>query len=207
MRSTQGNRKTSTRQVVHGDVDLTPIMCLFIILVPLLLVSAVFERLSALQVHLPEASTIEETEGAKEEEPTGIVELRLFVKEDGLGLEATLSHDPSGEEKEIYEDVRYDFPIMGDRYDLEKLLQSLRDLKQEYPRHEEIVFLVDDKVSYDVIVQAMDTCRREYYEEEGEKKSRPLFPEVALSETFSEDKGFEGLREGTREIDKKLGIR
>ena len=102
MRSTQGNRKTSTRQVLHADVDLTPIMCLFIILVPLLLVSAVFERLSALQVHLPEASTIEETEEAKEakeEEPTGIVELRLLVKEDGLGLEATLSHDPSGEEK------------------------------------------------------------------------------------------------------------
>jgi len=97
----------------------------------------------------------------------------LLVKEDGLGLEATLSHDPSGEEKEIYEDVRYDFPIMGDRYDLEKLLQSLRDLKQEYPRHEEIVFLVDDKVSYDVIVQAMDTCRREYYEEEGKRRVGP----------------------------------
>ena len=198
MRSTQGNRKTSTRQVFHGDVDLTPIMCLFIILVPLLLVSAVFERLAALQVHLPEASTIEETDEAKEE-PTGIVELRLLVKEDGLGLEATLSHDPSGKEKEIYEDIRYDFPLKGDRYDLEKLLQSLLDLKQKYPRHEEIVFLVDDKVSYDVIVQAMDTCRREYYVEEGEKKSRPLFPEVALSEAFSEEKGFEGLRRHSRD--------
>jgi biopolymer transport protein ExbD len=182
-------------------------MCLFIILVPLLLVSAVFERLAALQVHLPEASSIEEAEEDDKEEPSGIVELRLLVKEDGLGLEATLSHDPSGEEKEIYEDIRYDFPMEGDRYDLQKLLETLQDLKKQYPRHEQIVFLVDDKVSYDVIVQAMDTCRREYYVEEGKKKSRPLFPEVALSETFSEEKGFEGLREGTREIDKKLGIR
>ena len=198
---------TSTRQVIQGDVDLTPIMCLFIILVPLLLVSAVFERLAALQVHLPEASTIAETEEEDKEEPTGIVELRLLVKKDGLGLEATLSHDPSGEEMEIYEDIRYDFPMEGDRYDLQKLLQSLQDVKKQYPRHEEIVFLVDDKVSYDIIVQAMDTCRREYYVEDGKKKSRPLFPEVALSETFSEEKGFEGLREGTREIDKKLGIR
>jgi biopolymer transport protein ExbD len=206
VKSNQGRRKTQTREVVHGDVDLTPIMCLFIILVPLLLVSAVFERLSALQVHLPEASTLEETEKAKEK-PSGIVELRLLIQETSLALEGTLSHDPSGEEKEIYEDVRYDFPIDGDRYDLEKLQQSLRDLKQAYPRHEEIVFLVDDKVSYDVIVQAMDASRQEYFVENGEKKSRPLFPDVALSEAFAEEKGFEGLREGTREIDKRLGIR
>jgi biopolymer transport protein ExbD len=206
VKSNRSKRKTSTREVLAADVDLTPIMCLFIILVPLLLLSAVFERLSALQVHLPEASTIEETKKS-EEGPTGIVELRLLVEEDGLGLEGTLSHDPAGKEKEVYEDVRYDFPIQGDLYDLEKLQQTLLELKQQYPRHEQIVFIVDDKVSYDVIVQAMDTCRLEYYVEEGRKRSRPLFPEISLSEPFSEEGGFEGLRKGTREIDKKLGIR
>jgi biopolymer transport protein ExbD len=204
--SNRSKRKTSTREVLTADVDLTPIMCLFIILVPLLLLSAVFERLSALQVHLPEASTIEETEEL-EEEPSGLVELRLLIEEDGLGLEGTLSHDPAGKEKEVYEDFRYDFPIQGDLYELEKLQQTLLELKKQYPRHDEIVFLVDDKVSYDVIVQAMDTCRLEYYAEEGKKRSRPLFPDIALSEPFSEDGTYEGLRKGTREIDKKLGIR
>ena len=206
MKLNRSKRKTLTREVLAADVDLTPIMCLFIILVPLLLLSAVFERLSALQVHLPEASTIEETEKS-EEGPTGIVELRLLVKVDGLGLEGTLSHDPAGKEKELYEDMGYDFPMQGDLYDLDKLRETLRDLKGKYPRHEQIVFLVDDKVSYDIIVQAMDTCRLDYYVEEGRKRSRPLFPEIALSEPFSEEGNFEGLRKGTREIDTKLGIR
>ena len=206
MKSKEGGRKTRTREVLTADVDLTPIMCLFIILVPLLLLSAVFERLAALQVHLPEASTIEETEKPKEG-PTGIIELRLLLKQDGLELEGTLSHDPSGKEKEIYEDIHYDFPLQGDSYDLEGLQRALRDLKRQYPRHEEIVFLVDDKVSYDVIVQAMDACRQEFILQEGEKRSIPLFPKIALSEAFSEEKGFEGLREGTRQIDQKLGIR
>jgi biopolymer transport protein ExbD len=206
MKSNRSKRKTSTREVLTADVDLTPIMCLFIILVPLLLLSAVFERLSALQVHLPEASTIEETE-KPEEGPTGIVELRLLVKVDGLGLEGTLSHDPGGKEKELYEDIRYDFPMQGDLYDLDKLREILRELKGKYPRQEQIVFLVDDKVSYDIIVQAMDTCRLDYYVEEGRRRSRPLFPEIALSEPFSEEGDFEGLRKGTREIDTKLGIR
>ena len=206
MKSKEGGRKTRTREVLTADVDLTPIMCLFIILVPLLLLSAVFERLAALQVHLPEASTIEETEKPKEG-PTGIIELRLLLKQDGLELEGTLSHDPSGKEKEVYEDIHYDFPLQGDSYDLEGLQRALRDLKRQYPRHEEIVFLVDDKVSYDVIVQAMDACRQEFILQEGEKRSIPLFPKIALSEAFSEEKGFEGLREGTRQIDQKLGIR
>ena len=206
MKSNRSKRKTSTREVLTADVDLTPIMCLFIILVPLLLLSAVFERLSALQVHLPEASTIEETEKS-EEGPTGIVELRLLVRVDGLGLEGTLSNDPAGKEKELYEDMSYDFPMQGDLYDLDELRETLRDLKGKYPRHEQIVFLVDDKVSYDVIVQAMDICRLEYYAEEGKRRSRPLFPEISLSEPFSEGGDFEGLRKGTREIDKKLGIR
>ncbi len=206
MRPDRNQRKTRTREVLAADVDLTPIMCLFIILVPLLLLSAVFERLAALQVHLPEASTIEETEKPADG-PTGIVELRLLLKEDGLSLEGTLSHDPSGREKEVYEDIRYDFPLQGDRYDLEGLQKALRELKSQYPKHKEIVLLVDDKVSYDAIVQAMDACRQEFIVEDGEKRSRDLFPEVALSEAFSEEKGFEGLREGTRKIDKKLGIR
>ena len=207
MKSKEGGRKTRTREVLTADVDLTPIMCLFIILVPLLLLSAVFERLAALQVHLPEASTIEETDKPAEG-PTGIVELRLLLKEDGLELQGTLSHDPSGKEKEVYEDIRYDFPLLqGNLYDLEGLQRALRDLKRQYPRHEEIVFLVDDKVSYDVIVQAMDACRQEFVLEDGEKRSLPLFPQIALSEAFSEEKGFEGLREGTRQIDQKLGIR
>lgn len=206
MISKQSKRGASTREVLSADVDLTPVMCLFIILVPLLLLSAVFERLAALQVRLPEASTLEETK-PPEEGPTGIVELRLLLREDGLGLEGTISHDPSGGEKETYEDVLYDFPLQGDRYDLEGLQQSLRELKRQYPRHEGIVFLVDDKVSYDVIVQAMDACRQYFTIEDGEKRGIPLFPEIALSEPFSEEKGFEGLREGTRQIDKKLGIR
>ena len=113
MNAKQSKKKTSTREVLAADVDLTPIMCLFIILVPLLLLSAVFERLAALQVHLPEASTIEETEKPKEG-PSGIVELRLLLREDGLGLEGTLSHDPSGKEKDTYEDILYDFPLQGD---------------------------------------------------------------------------------------------
>jgi len=68
------------------------------------------------------------------------------------------------------------------------------------------VFIIDDLVAYNVIVQVMDACKKEIFIEKGEQKEKLLFPAVALSDAFSEAAGFEGLRKGTREIDKKLGI-
>lgn len=205
MRSFPTRRKTFTGQMRVADVDLTPIMCLFIILVPLLLLTAVFERLAALKVALPRASTLEETDTPPE--PTGIVELRVLLQEAGLAVEGTLSHEPSGEEKALYETFRHDLPLNNGSYDLPGLQTLLKALKQQYPRHEEVVLLVDDEVSYDAIVQAMDTCREAYYLEDGERKKAPIFPAVVLSEPFSEENGFEGLREGTRAIDRELGLR
>ncbi len=206
MSSFPPRRKTHSGQMQTADVDLTPIMCLFIILVPLLLLTAVFERLSALKVNLPQASTMEETD--KPQEPTGIIEIQVLIQETGFAVEGTLSHDPSGKEKDTYEDIRYEVPLDNGQYDLPRLQVLLKDLKKQYPKHEEVILLVDDIISYDTIVQTMDTCREEFLLEDDVKKSRPIFPLVVLSESFDEeDTVLEGLREGTRQIDRELGIR
>ncbi|MEW6442683.1 MAG: biopolymer transporter ExbD [bacterium] len=199
-------KRVTLREVRSANVDLTPVMSLFIILVPLLLVTAVFERMAAVKTYLPEASTLAAQPDKEKKLPTGMVEIRLLLREDGLELEATLSHDPDGKEKETYEDTRYSFPVEADQYPLGELQKVLKNLKHDYPRQEEIVFLVADGVTYDVIVQAMDTAREEIYEENGQKSSRPLFPTISLSEPFREDGVFEGLREGTKELNETLGI-
>ncbi len=206
MKSFTGRGRRSSGQAETAEVDLTPIMCLFIILVPLLLLTAVFEKLSALRLSLPMASSFEATEEPRED-PSGIIELRLLVQKGSLELNGTISHDKYGKEKETYEDIRHELPAVEGTYDLGGLQKLLKGLKQEHPRHEDIVFLVDDMVSYDVIVQAMDTCREEILLEGGKRKSRPLFPNISLSEAFSEEGNYEGIRKGTRAIDKKMGIR
>lgn len=202
----RGRNSRFLREVHSANVDLTPIMCLFIILVPMLLLTAVFERLAVLKAHLPEASTLRGPSPGEPPQPSGIVELRLMIRPEGLELEGTLSHDPDGKEKETYEDFRVSFPLVGDRFDLEGLQGHLKSLKSRYPRHEKIVFLVEDKVTYDIIVQAMDACREEIFEEQGREVRRPLFPSISISEAFREDGVYEGLRQGTRELDEKLGI-
>lgn len=201
----RGRNSRSLREVHSANVDLTPIMCLFIILVPLLLLTAVFERLAVLKAHLPEASTLRGPATDESARPSGIVELRLMIRPQGLELQGTLSHEPDGTEKETYEDFQVSFPLVGDRYDLDGLQKHLKSLKNLYPRHEKIVFLVEDKVTYDIIVQAMDACREEIFEDAGREVRRPLFPSISISEAFREDGVYEGLRQGTRELDEKLG--
>jgi|YNPNPStandDraft_1061719.scaffolds.fasta_scaffold44050_2 biopolymer transport protein ExbD len=201
-------RRYSQRSGIDANVDLVPMMCLLCILIPMLLVTAAFEQLAALRTHLPKASTLAGGAGegapAEQKTPTGIVELRVAIHDNGLRVEATVSHTPEGVEKEAYEDIYYDIPIKGQEYDLDRLRAVLVDLKRRYPRHDEVVLLVDDAIPYDTIVQTMDTCREELYAEGGKKKRTILFPNIALSEAFDESKGFEGIRKGTREIDKRL---
>jgi len=205
--STRLIRKTIKARAVHSaNVDLIPFMCLLMILIPPLLTGIVFERLASVQARLPEASTLAPEPGQESKEPSGIVELRLAIRDDGLDLEATLSHDAHGKEKENYEDVRYSLPLEGDQYSLAEMQRILKNLKHDYPRHEQIVFLIEDGVTYEVIVHAMDAAREEIYEENGQKLTRSLFPAISLSEPFKEDGVFEGLRKGTREIDQKLRI-
>lgn len=207
MNPMRGRNGRLLREVHSANVDLTPIMCLFIILVPLLLLTAVFERLAVLKAHLPEASALQGPAAGESAQPSGIVELRLLIRPEGLELEGTLSHNPDGTEKETYEDFQVSFPLVGDRFDLEALQNHLKSLKSRYPRHEKIVFLVEDRVTYDMIVQSMDACREEIFEDQGREVRRPLFPSISISEAFREDGVYEGLRQGTRELDEKLGIR
>ena len=130
-----------------------------------------------------------------------------MLHQDGLELAGTISHDPSGREKDTYEDFLQELPAEEGKYDLAELQGRLKDLKRKYPNHEDIVFLVDDIIPYDIIVHAMDTCREEIYLEGGKRKALPLFPNITLSEAFSEEGDYEGIREGTRAIDRKMGIK
>ena len=118
--------------------------------------------------------------------------------------------DATGKEMDTYQDIRYAIPMVGEnQYDFPRLQEIMIDLKNDYPKHDQVVFLVEDKVAYDTIVHAMDTCREEFFldEETGQKQKRKLFPSISLSESFSEEGDFEGIREGTRKIDRELGYR
>lgn len=190
----------------EADVNLTPIMCLFIVLVPLLVLEAVFERIATLDIHLPPSSAI--SEGAVEDEPekTGIQEIQILLEPEGLVLNATVTHTPQGDALDVYRDESVTIPLKDNNYDLAVLRESVLSLKTRYPKHKKVILVINNTILYDDIIQVMDTCRENVEDEAGLIKREEIFPDVALSEKFDDsDTKLEGLRVGTAGVRKRPG--
>lgn len=140
---------------------------LMIILIPFLLLSAVFSRTAILNVYLPEAPSEEKkpVKDTKEHLPLLIVSILKdgFVINDGEKVLAAL-------------------PKVQDRHDFEKLSSFLLQLKGQIPHHEEIILLSEPAIRYETIIQTMDASRETVVERDGEKEVVSLFPNVSIGE-------------------------
>jgi len=117
---------------------MTTFMNLMVVLVPFLLITAVFSRITIVELDLPSArSTAPAT-------PTFRVE--VVVRDAGL---------------EIMDGTQViaAIPKVGDAYDLPKLSEYLVAIKNEYPEKEDASVLLEPDIKYDYLIQVMDTVR------------------------------------------------
>jgi biopolymer transport protein ExbD len=117
---------------------MTTFMNLMVVLVPFLLITAVFSRITIVELDLPSA------QGPAPSEPTFRVE--VVVREAGL---------------EIMDGTQViaAIPKVDDAYDLSKLSDYLVTIKQEYPQKEDASVLLEPEIQYDHLIQVMDTMR------------------------------------------------
>lgn len=190
-----GRRRLSLED---ANIDLTPIMSLFVCLIPLLVLEAVFYRVSTIDVHLPPASAIAMSD-VEDTEETGVQEILIDMSTEKLVLHATITHSPEGIAYDPYRDESTVIPFEDGTYDLDLLSRTLLELKGRYPKQARVILMIADSILYDNIIQVMDTCRERVYEEDGVKLTESIFPNVALSEKFDEtDTRLQGLRMGTK---------
>jgi len=150
-------RPSKRRHELDSDVELKliPVMSLLVVLVPMLLQTAVFERTAAVQVNLPSADEVRYLE---EPDPKTLAEsLTLALTDEGFLL-------ASGEKKLVQ------IPRTGETaFDFPALEAELRKAKIRYPNQEALVLLVEDQIRYDDVIRTMDRCR-------------PHFPAVSLAD-------------------------
>ncbi|UCE06859.1 MAG: biopolymer transporter ExbD [bacterium] len=139
----------------HKDVDVNviPVMNIFLLLIPFLLLTAAFVRLAVVELSLP---SLNKGQSDQVQRPKNLVLVILAIKETGFQLKAQgFKFDP------LYN--------KNNQYDYQKLVEQLKQIKQEHPHAEDIFISPENKVKYDIIIKAMDRCR-----ETG-------FPNVSLS--------------------------
>jgi len=126
-----------------------------VVLVPVLLQTAVFQKTAAISMNLPSA---DEVRYLQEPDPEELADsLTLAMTDEGFLL-------ATGDENL----ARVPLDDRG-RFDFDGLGRALAEAKERIPGQSGIILLVEDAVVYDDIVHAMD-------------RARPHFPEVSLAD-------------------------
>jgi biopolymer transport protein ExbD len=149
------------RQKEVPELDMTTFMNLMVVLVPFLLITAVFSRITIAELDLPSAQSTAPSE------PTFRVE--VVVREAGL---------------EIMDGTRViaAIPRDGGDYDLSKLSEYLVGIKSQYPDKEDASVLLEPDIPYDHLIQVMDTVRSVETEDAGEVLRADLFTAISIGD-------------------------
>lgn len=159
------------------DLDITAFMNLMVALVPFLLVTAVFSRISILQLDLPAGVGAEQ---ADEKKVTVEVIVRRNSIEIGDGAQIVMripNKTKNPEDENAPESEEYT------PYDIETLSNVLREIKSNYPGKTDATVLMEPDLEYDVLVKIMDTVSTiSVPDETGKKERYELFPQISVGD-------------------------
>ncbi len=146
------------------ELDVTTFLNLMVVLVPFLLITAVFSRLTIIELTLPSSAG-----GATSTEEGFRVE--VVVRE--AGIEITNG-------KNIIASI----PKKDDEFDLQTLSDFMVTLKQDYPEQDAASVLMEARIPYDYLIQVMDVVRAVEIEAEaeGEFELVALFSEISVGD-------------------------
>jgi biopolymer transport protein ExbD len=161
IRSRRGGRRQNEDT---AELNITAFMNLMVILVPFLLITAVFSRLAILELNLPGSST----------EPVDLqdqtFQLEVIVRKDQIEI---------GDRNQ---GLLAKYPNTVDGYDYAALEVKLAELKEAYPTKTDASILLEADIEYDTLVQVMDKVRVGVIVEEDSVVRTDLFPDISIGD-------------------------
>ena len=160
---TRRHHKKRRREETPG-LDLTTFLNLMVVLVPFLLVSAVFSRVTIMELSVPTSAG-----GSALKMPNFAIE--VIVRKKGLEIANGSS-------------VEAAIPKKDGQYDMQMLYKMLKRLKARYPKKEDATVLMEPDIEYDHLIQIMDAVRSAEVQEEGSEavQKMVLFPNISIGD-------------------------
>jgi biopolymer transport protein ExbD len=145
-----------------AELDMTTFLNLMVVLIPFLLVTAVFSRITIVELSLPSAQA-----PSPPSDPGFRVE--VIVREGGLEVTNGRARIAS-------------IPVQDGAYDLDTLGEFVVELKQQHPDVNAASVLLEPEIAYDHLIQVMDRVRSAELpaEPDGEAPGEPQLTRVAL---------------------------
>jgi biopolymer transport protein ExbD len=167
LRSHRGGR----RNLETAELNITVFMNLMVILVPFLLITAVFSRMAILELYLPGASS----EPAASNDP--VFQLEITVREGQIEV-----GDRNMGTFGVY-------PVAAGGYDFDALSRKLAEIKKTYPTKTDASILLEADIPYDTLVQVMDRVRVSQTVENDTIVRSDLFPDISIGDAPVRDGG------------------
>jgi biopolymer transport protein ExbD len=147
-----------------AELNITAFMNLMVILVPFLLMTAVFSRLAILELNLPGSSS----EPANQQNLT--FQLEVTVRKDQIEV-----GDRNQGRFGVYKNSE-------DGYDFDALSEKMSEIKKRYPEKTDVAILLESDIAYDTLVQVMDRVRIAQRIEDGAIVRSDLFPDISIGD-------------------------
>jgi len=146
-------------------MNITAFMNLMVVLVPFLLITAVFTHLSIIELHLP---SLGDSSQNKKDKPE--FNLQVTIRNDAL----VLSDTQGGLIRKIDK--------TGKTFDYKLLNATLQQVKARFPDKTNATILAEPNTEYDTLVQVMDAVRMYNALVDGKIVQAELFPDISIGD-------------------------
>jgi biopolymer transport protein ExbD len=147
-----------------AELDVTAFINLIVVLVPFLLSTAVFTRLSVLELALPAKS--ESVEQLKAED----LKLEVVIRPDALDVGDKIGG------------LIQHIPNVNGQYDTRTLAGLIQQIKAKFPDKTSATVLAQPDTPYEVLVNVMDAVREQQVAEGPKIVSTAMFPDIAIGD-------------------------
>lgn len=158
-------KKAKKKGIQQAELNITAFMNLMVVLVPFLLMTAVFSQLTVIELNLPESSAASQ----QKEKNKKITHINVILKKDIIVISDSLGNVLGKIEKK-HKGV------------MNLLKKFLIKVKEKIPHVTSVNILSERKIKYDEIIGAMDASRSYRTQYEGELVEVELFPSISLGD-------------------------
>ena len=146
------------------ELDVTTFLNLMVVLIPFLLISAVFSRVTIMELSVPTSAGESHLN-----KPNFTIE--VIVRKAGLEIANGSS-------------VEAAIPKKDEQYDMDMLSKILKRLKERYPEKDDATVLMEPEIEYNYLIQIMDAVRATQVQVEGSEEvgRMILFPNISIGD-------------------------
>jgi len=157
-------RHSKKLKVDKAEMDITAFMNLMVILIPFLLITAVFSRMTVLELNLPPLNSKALQEDKIKLQLELVIHQNAFdIQDANLGVIKHLSRSDGNTNWEAFTKI-------------------LVEIKSRFPNEKSITLLLDKKVAYKTLIEVMDRVRSADVIQFTSVETVELFPNISIGD-------------------------